>query len=406
MRRTLSAIAGAASAVWRTIAPIKGALAVGAVAFVALALAGRLHPTPFNNFVLLADALRHGHVWIDWPGPYIDALEYNGQRYVIEAPMPAILMLPAVAMWGTDVNQTLFSVAFGAIAVGAGWELARRIGVPTTTRLWLCGFLLLGTDLFWCAMYGDVWFIAHVCSVAFTLLALVELMGKRRAWLVALFAACAIESRFSLVFALPVYAIWLAFGDDALRPSVHARRRLVEFAATLLPFAVLWVDYNFARWGVPYDIGYTAWYHQDSAGSPTGSPFRLAYLPNQLYSFFVRFPMRFEGAPYLIPTYNGVALTWTSPALVLAFFARRPVPVVILAWIATLLVALPNFIYYVNGYVQFGMRHALDFEPFLFLLMALALRNGIRPIGMALCAWSMTAGAWGVWYWLTFYRTA
>ena len=106
----------------------------------------------------------------------------------------------------------------------------------------------------------------------------------------------------------------------------------------------------------------------------------------------------------MIPTFNGVALTWTSPALVLAFFARQPRRVVILAWAATLLVALPNCVYYVNGFAQFGMRHALDFEPFLFLLMALALRGGIKPIGMALCAWSMAAGAWGVWYWEKFYR--
>jgi hypothetical protein len=402
--RVFGLIRRAAASTWRAVGPLRGSVLAAIVAFVALAIAGHLHPTPFNNFVLLADALRHGHVWIDWPGPYIDALEYEGRRYVIEAPLPAILVLPAVLIWGTDVNQSVFSIALGAIAVGAGWELARRVGVPLWTRIWLCGFLLLGTDLFWCAMYGDVWFIAHVSAVAFTLLALVELQGKRRGWLVALYAACAIESRFSLVFALPVYAAWLAFDDDALRPAAYARRRLVEFGATLIPFVVLWVDYNLLRWGVPYDIGYTAWYHQDSAGSPTGSPFRLEYLPNQLYSFFVRWPDYVRFPPYLIPTFNGVALTWTSPALVLAFFARQPRRVVILAWAATLLVALPNCVYYVNGFAQFGMRHALDFEPFLFLLMALALRGGIKPIGMALCAWSMAAGAWGVWYWEKFYR--
>jgi hypothetical protein len=393
----------------RTVGPVGGSLFAGVVAFVALAIAGRLHPTSYNNYVLLADAFRQAHVWIDWPGPYIDALEYGGRHYVIEAPFPSILMLPAVLVWGTAVNQSLFSIALGAIAVGAGWELARRVGVPLTTSIWLCGFLLLGTDLFWCAMYGDVWFIAHVSAVAFTLLALVELLGKRRGWLVALYAACAIESRFSLVFALPVYAAWLAFDDPApnrnTQPPV-ARRRLVQFGAALVPFALLWVGYNLARWGVPYDIGYTTWYHLDRAGAPTGSPFRLEYLPNQLYSFFVRFPDYVGVTPYLVPTYNGVALTWTSPALVLAFFAREPRRIVILAWAATILVALPNFLYYVNGFAQFGMRHALDFEPFLFLLMALALRGGIRPIGMALCAWSIAAGAWGVWYWEKFYRSA
>jgi hypothetical protein len=77
-------------------------------------------------------------------------------------------------------------------------------------------------------------------------------------------------------------------------------------------------------------------------------------------------------------------------------------------WIATLLTAAPNFVYYVNGYAQFGMRHALDFEPYLFVLMALALG---RPLGVSLrvaCAiligYSMLAGAWGTWYWRAFVR--
>jgi hypothetical protein len=177
---------------------VSGSFAAGLVALVVLLVASRLHPTAYNNYVLLADAFRQGHTWINWPGEYIDALGYAGRHYVIEAPMPAVLLLPAVLVWGTDANQSILAALLGGVAVGAGWEVARRLAVPTETRVWLCGFLLLGTDLFWCAMYGDVWFIAHVAAAAFTLLALVELLGKRRAWLVAILAACAVESRFSL----------------------------------------------------------------------------------------------------------------------------------------------------------------------------------------------------------------
>jgi hypothetical protein len=198
-----------------------------------------------------------------------------------------------------------------------------------------------------------------------------------------------------MVLALPVYAAML-WPD---------RRRLASFTAGLAPFALLWVAYNEVRWGVPYDIGYTTWYHQDSAGAPTGSPFRLSYLPNELYSFFVRFPDVRRTFPYLIPSFDGVALTWTSPALLLAFLARRPSGWVAAMWAAAIVTAAPNFVYYVNGYAQFGMRHALDFEPFLFVLMALALREGLRPLGAALLAYSALAGAWGAWFWRVFYRT-
>jgi hypothetical protein len=380
----------------------------GIAAAFAILLAAGFHPTPYNNYVLLADAFRHGRTWIDWPGPYIDALAHAGRYYVIEAPLPAVLLLPAVIAFGKSADQSLLAALLAGVALCAAWEICRRLGVPPRSTVLLCGFLLLGTDLFWCAMLGDVWFIAHVSAAAFTLLALLEVLGLRRGWLVAIFAACAVESRFSLLFALPVYAtlLGLRWGDpDDERTPQERRRALVTFALALVPFAAGWVWYNELRWGLPYDIGYTAWYHQDQAGAPAGSPFRLAYLPYQLYSFFVRFPDVQGTFPYLIPTMNGVALTWTSPALLLALFAKGPRTLVVAMWAATVLTALPSLLYYVNGFAQFGMRHALDFEPFLFVLMALAARRGLRALGTAACLVSMLAGVWGVWFWRAFIRT-
>ncbi|HEY6325193.1 MAG TPA: hypothetical protein VIW73_01580 [Candidatus Cybelea sp.] len=386
---------------------IKPAVLASLVAFVVTALISRLHPTPYNNFVLLAEALLRGHAWIDWPGAYIDALPYGGRYYVIEAPLPALLLLPLVAIFGVHTNQTILALVLTGIAVGAAWELGERLRVRRSSIAWICAFLLAGTDLLWCGILGDVWFLAHVSAVCFTMLALVELAGKRRGWLVALFAACAFESRFSMALAVPVYA-YLLWPFDKLRTgSSHGRRMvaLSSFGGVLAGVAVLWVWYNFARWGVWNDIGYTTWYHQDDAGMPTGSPFRFEYLPYQLWSFFVQAPIQVPEFPGLRPEYSGVALTWTSPALVLAFFARTPLRWVIALWAATLLTAAPNFLYYVNGYAQFGMRHALDFEPFLVALMLFAARERIAAWARVLIAYSCAAGLWGCWYWLSYVRT-
>ncbi len=377
----------------------KAAYAAGFVAFAVTAILSHFRPTPYNNFVLLAQALLHGHAWIDWPGAYIDALHYGANRYyVIEAPLPALLLVPFVAIFGTQTNQTVLGVVLAGIAVGAAWELGERFGLRRSANAWICAFLLAGTDLLWCAMLGDVWFVAHVCAVCFTMLALVELAGRRRGWLVALFAACAFESRFSMIAVLPVYLYLL------ITPA-PSRKRVTSFVAVLIGVGMLWALYNLARWGTWIDVGYTTWYHQDQVGMPTGSPFRLTYLPYQLGSFFVQMPTELPTFPWLRPEFSGVALTWTSPALVLAFLARAPVRWVIALWIAALLAAIPNFLYYVNGFAQFGMRHALDFEPFLVALMMLALRQRFPRWGYALIAYSIAVGLWGCWYWLTFVRT-
>jgi hypothetical protein len=188
------------------------------------------------------------------------------------------------------------------------------------------------------------------------------------------------------------------------RTAPELRRAGAGFGGAIALGAVLWVAYNQARWGVWYDIGYTAWYHQDSAGAPSGSPFQLRYLPYELWSFFVQGPQFGAAWPYVVPTYNGLALTWTSPALALALFARRPCALVTGLWLATLLVAGPSFIYYVNGFAQFGMRHALDCEPFVIVLMALAIPLRAPVIAKAAIAWSVAVGLWGIWFWNVYYR--
>lgn len=386
---------------------VKPAFLAGFAALVVTALVSHLRSTSYNNFVLLAEALLHGHAWIDWPGSYIDALGYAGRHYVIEAPMPAVLLLPFVAIFGTSTNQTLLCVALAAIAVGAAWELGERFGLSPGKNAWICVFFLAGTDLLWCAMLGDVWFAAHVAAACFTMLALAELAGKRRAWLVALLAAAAFESRFSLIVVVPAYA-YLCARDSEKRWAVEPgwRSTLASFAAVLIPVGVLWALYNQARWGTWNDIGYATWYHQDQAGFPTGSPFRLEYLPYQLTSFFVQAPTWLGAFPFLRPEFSGVALTWTSPALLLAFFARTPPRWVAVLWIAAALAAFPNFVYYVNGFAQFGMRHALDFEPFLVALMMLAVRERFPRWGYALIAYSIAVGFWGCWYWNAYVRTS
>jgi len=381
---------------------IKPAYVAGFAAFVITAAISHLRATPYTNYVLLAQAWLQGHAWINWPGQYIDALPYSdGHYYVIEAPMPAVLLLPLVAIFGLQANQTLVSVLLASVAIGAAFELGERFGLSRASNIWICAFLLVGTDLLWCAMLGDVWFIAHVSAVCFTMLALVELAGKQRGWLVALWAACAFESRFSLALAVPIYCVTLSLSKGGTQ---ERSRALASFFAVLVPVAALWLFYNHVRWGTWTDVGYTDWYHQDSAGMPTGSPFRLSYLPYQLWSFFVQAPDQVPVFPGLRPSLSGVALTWTSPALVLAFLARAPWRWTIALWALVLLTAAPNFLYYVNGYAQFGMRHALDFEPFLVALMMLGVRDRFPHWGYYLIAYSVAAGLWGCWYWLTFVR--
>jgi hypothetical protein len=390
-------------------------LVVVALALIVIAVASHLRSTSYDNYTRLAYSILHGHLWIDWPGRIIDAAEYNGRHYGVDGPFPVVFVLPLALFYGESANQTIPSILIGAIDVGLAWVLLERLRVALVPRIWLTVFFFAGTDLFWCAMLGDVWFIAHVVAVGLTLWILIELAGRRRGWLVGLLTVCAFETRFTLALAAPFYAYMLVSRELARAAGVDPggvdrRGALRSFLLVLLGGAAVWVAYNEAMWGLPVDIGHTVYYHQDSWGHPTGSPFSFAYLPYQLYSFFLQAPVFVEWLqvaqpPYLKVDPHGVALTFTSPALVLAFLAKGRRQLIAALWIVSVMVAAPAFLYYLNGWYQFGMRHALDFEPYLLILMALAVRDRMPRWGAVLCAYSAIVGVWGVWYWNVFFRT-
>jgi hypothetical protein len=80
--------------------------ATAAIAIATLLGLSQFDSTVYNNDVLLAAAFLKGRVWIDWPGGWIDALAYHGKHYVIEGPVPALLLVPVVAVFGVATNQT------------------------------------------------------------------------------------------------------------------------------------------------------------------------------------------------------------------------------------------------------------------------------------------------------------
>jgi hypothetical protein len=394
---------------------VPGALVAAVLAFLVILASSHLRATHQNNYVRVAYAWLHGRMWIDWPGRWMDAVQYpplTGHYYGVDGPVPALFMVPLVAIWGNAANQTLVAIVFAAVTIGLGWVLAQRLGVKDVgTLAFLALFLAAGTDVWWCAMLGDVWFLAHLCAMAFVFGALVELTGKQRGWVVALCAVLAAGARFPEVAAFPLFAWALWTGAFGTPPTPEQRiARLRSFGAVLAGAAVAFVGYDELMWGTILDVGHTVYYHADGWGAPNGSPFQLAYLPYQIYSFFFRAPILVEWLqkaqwPYVKPDPTGIALTFTSPALVLAFFAKQPRNIVVALWITTGLVAAPAFLYYLNGWVQFGMRHALDFMPYLFALMALGVRERLPRWGVALIIYSAIVGAWGVWYWNSFVRT-
>ena len=164
---------------WTASIRVQAILAGAAAALIAL-ISSHLRSTPFDNYVRLADGWIQGHTWIDWPGRWMDAVEYQGHYYTVDGPLPALFALPFVPFMHLQTNQTFIAIAICGAMIAVAYLLLARLGVNLEGRIWLTVFLFAGTDVWWCAELGDVWFLAHLSAMLFTFLALLELIRLKQ----------------------------------------------------------------------------------------------------------------------------------------------------------------------------------------------------------------------------------
>jgi hypothetical protein len=364
------------------------------LAFYALTAGEKTH---FDEHVRLADALLHGHTFIESPPSYMERAHYGEHDYIVHPPLTALVLVPLVAIFGPALNQTAVSVVVGAISVALMWRLC-GLFVSGSAQLWLTIFFGAGTTFWYEATLGDSWNFAVVMSVPATLIALNELFGKARPFVVGLFAGLAALARYDLFLAWPFYVALLWLRGQSWR----SLRAIAGFTIA----AAIYVWFNEERFGRLGDISififtsHDGWLQQREGGGP---PIQLRFLPQNIYAVLFMAPVLDGNFPYIHPQIQGQALILTSPALLLALRAnfRRAIPVLVL--LAAGFCMGPALLWYADGFMQFGMRLYVQVFPFLVVLMAIGAQElGIDQMGKILIVISIILVAFGTWHIRTF----
>ena len=347
--------------------------------------------TDYNEHVLLANALLHGHTWIN-PTKDMEQAIYRGHSYIVHPPLSAFFLLPIVAVFGPALNQTAVCVVMGALSCALAWRLTRILD-STSSRLWLMVFFGVGTTVWYEATLGNSWDFALVLSTLPTLLALSEIFGQSRPLVVGIFAGVAALARYDLVLAWPFYLVILLVQ--------HRWNGLKVFVGFALATAV-YVWFNEARFGTLNDIALwvyarrDSWLQQDMHG---GAPFQLRFLATNLHTLLFIGPVVDDRFPYIHPQMGGQALILTSPAFLLALRPdfRKPVPLMLL--LAACVSMGPSLLVYASGFMQFGTRYYVQVFPFLFALMVLGVKErGLDQLGKILIVFSVLLVTFGVWH--------
>ncbi len=357
------------------------ALVVYALITVAFGAFNRVSPFPYYNWQ--ADAFLHGHLDLVNPPQAHDLSLFQGRYYLYWGPVPSILLLPFVAIFGAGVSDIDFTVVLGAVSVALVALMLRqadRRGVAPTSplqRSLLVLFFAFGTVMMTLAPFGRVWFTGQVVGVACVALAYVVALtfrGPAAFFLTGLALAFAMFTRNQLVLT----GLWPAYYLLETHWPLTWRRFLSLAAVGLLPLVLalgMQGAYNAARFGRPLDTG-IAYHDMDPRFRDDVQRYGVFNL------HYVQFNFPYQYVAYPLPmndkSYEGGSLFLLSPVFLAAFWGiaagrpRRSV-YVLLATIALGVVTVLLFMG--TGWVQIGPRYTLDFTIPLLLLTAMGVRR-------------------------------
>ncbi|HYM84872.1 MAG TPA: hypothetical protein VEY67_12050 [Candidatus Dormibacteraeota bacterium] len=97
-------------------------------------------------------------------------------------PLPAVVLLPFVAVFGLATKAQLIASVLGALDVGIAFWVLGRLPVRPSVRIATTILFGLGTVFWYAAELGSTWYLAHVVAVGLALLAVaLALDGDPRA---------------------------------------------------------------------------------------------------------------------------------------------------------------------------------------------------------------------------------
>ncbi len=321
--------------------------------------------------------------------PNGDYVNFHAKQYLFFGPMPSILLIPFVFIWGKNFPQLNLSFASLIITYIGIFALTRKFKFTRPDSFWLANFFVFGTVLYFVGLVNISAYIVQAVATAFTVLSLLEYFTKRRWLLIGALLAAAISTRITLL-GMTVFYLLEIFRQ---RQKINLRHTLVLF---LLPifFALSMLGlYNYKRFHSPFESGYNMNvsalnknYYNWNAGF-----FGPVHIPANLYALLIKAPdpIKMPGAefvlqfPYLKADGFGMAIWFTSPLFIYLLYSTKK-PYTKSALISMAFLILPSLLYWGIGASQFGYRYSLDFLPLLFLLLLSAFGKGLPTFAKVL----------------------
>jgi len=331
-----------------------------------------------NSYLEFAQSLLHGHLSLPATNNNGDLAFFNGQLFLPYPPLPGIILVPFVLLFGNNVNTVAIATLMSCVNLYLLYSIISKIKIGKEYTPWLIAAVFFGTG-YWYALFTShhVYAFAHITSLLFQLLIINEILGKKRWWLIGVFIGCSFLTRQFTIFYVLFAAGYIFYLHKTQQRKVSVKDALLLFLPVGF-FVGIYLVYNYLRFGNLFDSGYQ---HIIFIGVlkervQQFGVFSIRYFLFNLYCTFIKgFNIEFDGKTYLhIKDMDlwGTSLLSASPFLIASIKAQWPKILKISAWLTIVVILLGQLFYHNNGYEQVNTaRFTLDFLPLLLLLMFL-----------------------------------
>lgn len=352
-----------------------------------------------DRMMMVAERALSGHLDADAIAGTIDTVQVAGRSYLAVGPMQLLPYLPFAAVPGLQVaGGYVTGLLFGLPAAWLALPLARAYGARGSAAYWVAAFTAFGSLLFWVSVFGNFYYLAHAESFLALTLFLLEWAGRRRPAVLGACLGVSYLARPTTILAAIPFGLYLIWGRRA-----ELRALTLTAASFGLPIAAAIAVYGWFDWvrfGSPLESGYgiSLLTIQDLQERRAQGLFSVIQIPENLKLALLRLPDRVSQFPFFSASPYGMSMALVSPALVTSLRTSFRDTTARLLWCAVALVAVPVFLFYGGGLVQYGFRYSLDFTPFLVALIAIGTPRWVGWPEKALVVASIGSVALGI-YW-------
>lgn len=302
--------------------------------------------------------------------------------YVSFPPGPALALLPAVAVRGTEARDVLWTCLFAAlIPVVLLGLFDRERGLAEgrdREHLWAVAAWTFASPAALLGAHGRVWFTAQICGALALTLYISAGWRCRRPALAGLALGLAMACRPHLAFAVIFYLLewWREHRGAGARARILAGLR---FAAPLLAVGAALMTVNALRFADPFEFGHRFLDIRWQTRMQEVGMFSLDYLGRNLRCALSLWPVWRDG-PWdgRLPrvSMHGSSLLVGTPWLLALLWSRERLPQRAGLLLSAVAVALPSLLYHNSGQLQFSYRFAVDWLAL--VLIAIVFGGGAR----------------------------